>query len=608
MNEQNNQLDISKEKKKNRNLAIGVGVLGLGAFALFYIFFIAVMIVQPGLMFKLIPTPSITDEALSDGDKTYLLYQKVDMSNVNPQEKRQPEIKHFLIVLDGKELGASEEIPAFEHAFGARGRLVFLSKGGFRSYDGVHWVEESSDAIGKDPRGILTPDGLYVLSNFEAESRLMLIESGMAKSVPLPNDYLAAEKKNQCSCAKLVWYQGRLCLFWTTEESISWVILSGSTWSPTATSPFSGGYEVIAEDRNLYFFHREGEGSARILSYYIFANDAWSGPMLLPIQGGFTDWDVFFQQGKLKLYTQQFMNQTLYTVEQGSLVDPIRLKGPFNPASMMGRMALFIACINVMVFLIVSGFSALINKFKKTISTENGIEYEFASLFRRFLAIMIDNLLLLVPPAIVIALLLPRPEDIAGHPLRFLSIMFSVICIFFVGGYLYHSLLEGLFGQTLGKKLCGIRVLKGDFTPCGLSDGFLRNLLRIVDAFSYYLVAAISLAGTFKWQRIGDMVANTVVVRNTPKSLNGEQNRIQVRDLKSKITDSNETSNGLRRDKAEENQQQEDGITQVGPTVQVKYAPDVVPSEDETALYGESHLRSVCWGFVVFTIIVGRSC
>jgi hypothetical protein len=60
--------------------------------------------------------------------------------------------------------------------------------------------------------------------------------------------------------------------------------------------------------------------------------------------GRFHGLGCILSAGKLKLYTQQFMNQTLYTVEQGSLVDPIRLKGPFNPASMMGLMALFIAC------------------------------------------------------------------------------------------------------------------------------------------------------------------------------------------------------------------------------------------------------------------------
>ncbi len=517
MSDQNNQPDISKEKKTNRNLAVGIGVLGFGVFALIYILFIAVVIIRPGLMFKWIPTPSITSKALSDGDKTYLVIQKVDMSRVNPRQNRQPETTHFITVLDGKELGTSQEIPAFEYAFGSNGRLVFLSKGGFRTFDGLHWVEEKSDAIGRDPRGVLTPAGMYVLSSFEAGPRLILIGSGLAGTVPLPGDYLAAEKKNQCTCAKLAWYQGRLCLFWTTEESISWSLLSESTWSPAATSPYSGGYEVVADDRNLYFFHREGESPIRSLSYYIFTNDAWSGPVRLPTQGGLMNWDVFFQQGKLRLFTQQFTNQTLYTVEQGSLVDPVRLRSSFNPTGIVERMALFIAGINVLVFLTVFGFSALINKFKNPLWTENGIEYEFASLFRRFLAIMIDNLLLLLLPAITIALFLLKPEDISGHPLRFLVMVFSVVLLFIVGGYLYHSLLEGLFGQTLGKKLCGIRVLKEDFTPCGLSGGFLRNLLRIADAFFYYLVAVISLAGTLKWQRIGDLVANTVVVRKKSK-------------------------------------------------------------------------------------------
>jgi len=36
-----------------------------------------------------------------------------------------------------------------------------------------------------------------------------------------------------------------------------------------------------------------------------------------------------------------------------------------------------------------------------------------------------------------------------------------------------------------------------------------------VDSFFYYLVAVIALAGTLKWQRLGDLAADTVVVRRT---------------------------------------------------------------------------------------------
>ena len=37
--------------------------------------------------------------------------------------------------------------------------------------------------------------------------------------------------------------------------------------------------------------------------------------------------------------------------------------------------------------------------------------------------------------------------------------------------------------------------------------------LRLVDNFFYYLVGVVSLTGTLKWQRLGDVVAGTVVVR-----------------------------------------------------------------------------------------------
>jgi uncharacterized RDD family membrane protein YckC len=35
-----------------------------------------------------------------------------------------------------------------------------------------------------------------------------------------------------------------------------------------------------------------------------------------------------------------------------------------------------------------------------------------------------------------------------------------------------------------------------------------------VDFFFYYLVGVVSMAGTMKWQRLGDIVAETIVVRD----------------------------------------------------------------------------------------------
>lgn len=507
--------DDSNQQKTNRNLAIWIGVGGVGSFAFLYVLFFLVMVMRPGLMFKLMPMPMplVIDKALSDGNRTYLLHQEIDWSTVSPREKREPVTKHLLSVLNGTELGAAQEIPKYDDASGGSNGLLFLSKGSYRIYDDSRWIDEHSEAIGKDPKGLLTPAGLFVLSGNESGQHLSLIAGGTAADIPLPADYLAWYKCEQCPCAKLAWYQGRLCLFWKGKDSISWTMWDGNAWAPTGTSPYAGGYDVAADDRNLYLFYREGEGCNRRLTYYALANDAWTGPMTIPLKGSFTSWDAFIQQGKLKLFVQQFTTNTLYTIEKDALVDPVRLKGPFDPAGMIVRTALWSAGAAVVSFLFVLGVSAVIRRFKKRVWREEETEYEFASLLRRFCALMIDKLLLFIPPGLVIAFLFRKMDDLADDPLYVMAPIFLAFALFFVGSFLYHSLLEGVYGQTLGKRICGIRVVKANFSPCGLGAGFLRNLMRIADAFFYYLVAVIALAASFKWQRVGDLVADTVVIR-----------------------------------------------------------------------------------------------
>jgi uncharacterized RDD family membrane protein YckC len=79
--------------------------------------------------------------------------------------------------------------------------------------------------------------------------------------------------------------------------------------------------------------------------------------------------------------------------------------------------------------------------------------------------------------------------------------------------FLYSFILEGWTGQTLGKLLLGIVVVKADGRPCGFMSSFVRNAFRIVDFQFYYLVALLVVLLTSKRQRIGDVLANTIVVR-----------------------------------------------------------------------------------------------
>jgi uncharacterized RDD family membrane protein YckC len=85
---------------------------------------------------------------------------------------------------------------------------------------------------------------------------------------------------------------------------------------------------------------------------------------------------------------------------------------------------------------------------------------------------------------------------------------------FCVVAFLYFWLFEGLRGRTLGKRLCGLRVLDLDGGPAGLGAAFWRTVLRVVDWLpTLYLLGAIVMTARARNQRVGDLVAHTVVTR-----------------------------------------------------------------------------------------------
>ena len=78
-------------------------------------------------------------------------------------------------------------------------------------------------------------------------------------------------------------------------------------------------------------------------------------------------------------------------------------------------------------------------------------------------------------------------------------------------------------GQTPGKRLFGLRVIKTEGYSIGFYDAMLRNLLRAADFFPLlYAAGFIAAASTSRMQRIGDMVAGTMVIRERRPELKGE--------------------------------------------------------------------------------------
>jgi uncharacterized RDD family membrane protein YckC len=93
-------------------------------------------------------------------------------------------------------------------------------------------------------------------------------------------------------------------------------------------------------------------------------------------------------------------------------------------------------------------------------------------------------------------------------------IVFLVIPLFLLHWF-YFVLFEAFRnGQTPGKKVLRIRVIKEGGYPIGFLESVIRNLLRIVDFLpAAYLLGICLIFVNKRHQRLGDMAAGTVVIR-----------------------------------------------------------------------------------------------
>jgi uncharacterized RDD family membrane protein YckC len=70
-------------------------------------------------------------------------------------------------------------------------------------------------------------------------------------------------------------------------------------------------------------------------------------------------------------------------------------------------------------------------------------------------------------------------------------------------------------GQTVGKRVLGLRVVDINGLRLQPSQIIIRNLLRAVDSLPlFYLVGGLACLATSNGQRLGDLAANTVVIRS----------------------------------------------------------------------------------------------
>ena len=147
-----------------------------------------------------------------------------------------------------------------------------------------------------------------------------------------------------------------------------------------------------------------------------------------------------------------------------------------------------------------------------TIRTPEGVELNLtlAGLASRVLASLLDGLIQSIAGGVLAtALFVIFSGDLGTLGLGLLAL--SLFLIFF--GYpILFEVLDG--GRSVGKRATGLRVVTLDGGPIGFGAAAIRNIMRLIDLLpGGYAVGAIAILATPHNQRLGDMAAGTVVIR-----------------------------------------------------------------------------------------------
>lgn len=144
------------------------------------------------------------------------------------------------------------------------------------------------------------------------------------------------------------------------------------------------------------------------------------------------------------------------------------------------------------------------------------LELPLAGIGSRFLAIAIDTVIqfaLYFVVGLILFLLIPAGAlAFNSWSLGPAIGIFLIFCIYWG----YFAIFEVQWkGQTPGKRIAGIRVIKESGSPINAYEAVGRNLMRAIDGLpSFYGVGVICMILNKQNRRLGDFVAGTVVVHD----------------------------------------------------------------------------------------------
>ena len=154
------------------------------------------------------------------------------------------------------------------------------------------------------------------------------------------------------------------------------------------------------------------------------------------------------------------------------------------------------------------------------VTPENiAFEYRLAGPFRRLPAFLFDVFICRLTQ-FVLAIVFSMTITFVSPGLAVFMILISFFIIDWFYGILFETFLNG---QTLGKWVFGLRVLTVRGEPINGMQAALRNLIRSADVLFgiFATVGIVTMAMNRRYQRLGDLVAGTIVVVEERRWLTG---------------------------------------------------------------------------------------
>lgn len=142
--------------------------------------------------------------------------------------------------------------------------------------------------------------------------------------------------------------------------------------------------------------------------------------------------------------------------------------------------------------------------------------YEVVGIGSRFMAALVDTAIIVVLQIVanltLVLVLVNLLEVDTGA--GWVTAVFGLISFVLLWGY--YIFFEMLWnGQTPGKRLTGLRVLRTNGTPITLTESIIRNLIRIIDFLpAFYGLGVVVMFVNAQSRRLGDLAAGTLVVRD----------------------------------------------------------------------------------------------